>query len=90
LPVHVWAASDPDWSGNVESIHCIECGGYVRNMRRVEYRARAAGPDSVAPLDRPCTCTKPTLYMPVFRASSGQPQRIADRSEESPKTRSGG
>ncbi|PYP48637.1 MAG: hypothetical protein DMD42_00750 [Gemmatimonadetes bacterium] len=63
-----------DRSDQVESIHCIECGGYVANTRWLEYRTRTGRPEAARPHDRPCTCAKPTLYMPHRRASA--PQRV--------------
>jgi hypothetical protein len=58
----------------MDSIHCIECGGYVANTRRLEYRTRAGRPEAAPAHDRPCTCVKPLLYMPGRRAS--MPQRV--------------
>jgi len=42
----------------MESIHCIDCGGYIANTRPALLRYA------------PCSCAKPTLYMPVFHTSA--------------------
>lgn len=54
----------------MESIHCIDCGGYVAKPRNVAYRARAAHLEVATAHDRACTCLRPTLLKPVFRASA--------------------
>jgi hypothetical protein len=61
----------------MESIHCIHCGGFVTKPRNVEYRARSSHPTRAVPHDGPCTCAKPTLYMPVFRASARHAEPLA-------------
>lgn len=54
----------------MESIHCINCGGYITNTRRIEYRSRLATPRPAPLRYAPCACAKPTLYMPVFHTSA--------------------
>lgn len=63
----------------MESIHCVNCGGYVGTPRTVMYRARSAQPAAAAPRDRACGCAQPTLLMPVFRASGSQPRATGER-----------
>jgi hypothetical protein len=53
----------------MDSIQCLECGGYVANMRRAEYRARSADFRAAPRREQPCSCAKPILYMPVFHAN---------------------
>ena len=62
----------------MDSIHCIECGGYVANTRRFEYRTRVGRPEAAPAHDRPCTCVNPTLYMPGRRASAPQRRPTGD------------
>ncbi len=54
----------------MESIHCIDCGGYITNTRHVEYRSRLARPQAAPLRYAACSCAKPTLYMPVFHTSA--------------------
>jgi len=53
----------------VESIHCIECGGYVASTRALEYRTRTGRPQAATPRPGPCVCARPTLFMPRYRQS---------------------
>ncbi len=57
----------------MESIHCIDCGGYVAKPRNVAYRARAAHPHVATPHGRACSCARPTLLLPVFRGAPREP-----------------
>ena len=57
----------------MESIHCIECGGYVATTPTLQYRTRTARPDAAIPRPGPCTCARPTLYMPRYRQSALSP-----------------
>jgi len=60
----------------MESIHCIDCGGYVKRPRNVAYRASAAYPPVARPHARACTCARPTLVKPVFRVSAREPLAV--------------
>ena len=74
----------------MESIHCIHCGGFITKPRNVEYRARSSHPAGAAPHDSACLCAKPTLYMPVFRASSPHAKPLAVGHGETSDARSVG
>ncbi|HEX4574129.1 MAG TPA: hypothetical protein VH158_03300 [Gemmatimonadales bacterium] len=63
----------------MDSIHCLECGGYVANMRRAEYRARSAGSRAAPRREQPCTCAKPILYMPEFHANERRAPAFPER-----------
>jgi len=58
---------------NRTSIHCLNCGGHVLNMRLAAYRVWSERADVARPRSEPCDCGQPLLLLP-WRSKSSRPK----------------